>query len=107
MIIERLMEHLPRLSSSSLSERAQNPNLRSGWQNGRFDAPDRLFASVADSWESVLSNPADLKELIPEFYAPPSDFLVKRCPILIFVVYTSLPFGRFPVHSNSFIEFDV
>jgi factor associated with neutral sphingomyelinase activation len=47
-------------------------------QNGRFDAPDRLFASVADSWESVLNNPADLKELIPEFFAPPSDFLVKR-----------------------------
>ncbi|XP_024362547.1 uncharacterized protein [Physcomitrium patens] len=47
-------------------------------QNGRFDSPDRLFVSVAESWESVLNNPADLKELIPEFYAPPSDFLVKR-----------------------------
>ncbi|XP_073387205.1 uncharacterized protein [Physcomitrium patens] len=47
-------------------------------QNGKFDAPDRLFVSVADAWESVLNNPADLKELIPEFYCPPSDFLVKR-----------------------------
>ena len=37
-------------------------------QNGKFDAPDRLFNSVADAWQSVLSNPADLKELIPEFY---------------------------------------
>lgn len=38
-------------------------------QNGRFDAPDRLFCSVAESWRSVLSNPADLKELVPEFFA--------------------------------------
>lgn len=48
------------------------------WQNGRFDAPDRLFVSISESWESVLTNPADLKELIPEFYALPSDFLVMR-----------------------------
>ena len=41
-------------------------------QNGRFDAPDRLFCSVRDSWRSVLSNPADLKELVPEFYASSS-----------------------------------
>ncbi|KAH6554596.1 hypothetical protein KP509_1Z322400 [Ceratopteris richardii] len=38
------------------------------FQNGRFDAPDRLFVSIADSWQSVNSNPADLKELIPEFF---------------------------------------
>lgn len=45
-------------------------------QAGRFDAPDRMFSSVAQSWESVLTNPADLKELIPEFYASSGDFLV-------------------------------
>jgi WD40 repeat protein len=41
-------------------------------QSGRFDAPDRLFCSVKDSWESVLSNPADVKELIPEFFIIPT-----------------------------------
>lgn len=47
-------------------------------QNGRFDAPDRLFCSLLEAWESVLSNPTDVKELIPEFFSPPSDFLSKR-----------------------------
>ncbi|BBN03886.1 factor associated with neutral sphingomyelinase activation [Marchantia polymorpha subsp. ruderalis] len=47
-------------------------------QNGRFDAPDRLFVSMSESWDSVLSNHADLKELIPEFYSPPSEFLTIR-----------------------------
>lgn len=37
-------------------------------QNGKFDAPDRLFSSISECWESVLSNFADLKELIPEFF---------------------------------------
>ena len=37
-------------------------------QNGAFDAPDRMFFSVPKTWDSVLTNPADLKELIPEFY---------------------------------------
>lgn len=34
----------------------------------RFDVADRLFYSVPHSWESVTSNPADVKELIPEFF---------------------------------------
>lgn len=38
-------------------------------QNGRFDMPDRLFHSMAETWKGVCSNPADVKELIPEFYA--------------------------------------
>ena len=37
-------------------------------QNGRFDAPDRMFLSMGDSWDSVTRNPADVKELIPEFF---------------------------------------
>ena len=37
-------------------------------QNGRFDAPDRMFLSLGDSWDSVTRNPADVKELIPEFF---------------------------------------
>ena len=44
-------------------------------QNGRFDAPDRLFHSVAESWDSVLTSSADVKELSPEFFTAPSDFL--------------------------------
>lgn len=38
-------------------------------QNGRFDTPDRLFHSVAATWQGVLTNQGDVKELIPEFYA--------------------------------------
>ncbi|KAI0562859.1 WD40-repeat containing protein [Gracilaria domingensis] len=38
-------------------------------QNGRFDTPDRLFHSIRSTWEGVLRNQGDVKELIPEFYA--------------------------------------
>ena len=44
-------------------------------QNGKFDAPDRMFYSVAGMFASCLSNPADLKELIPEFFAGEGEFL--------------------------------
>ncbi|ETW08330.1 hypothetical protein H310_00940 [Aphanomyces invadans] len=37
-------------------------------QNGKFDAPDRLFRSIAGTYQSCLTNHADLKELIPAFY---------------------------------------
>ncbi|KAK7069088.1 hypothetical protein SK128_001880 [Halocaridina rubra] len=37
-------------------------------QNGRFDHPDRMFNSLADTWDNVTTNPSDFKELIPEFY---------------------------------------
>lgn len=37
-------------------------------QSGRFDAPDRMFYSINESWSSVQNNPADVKELIPEFF---------------------------------------
>jgi hypothetical protein len=45
-------------------------------QNGRFDASDRMFHSIADTWESCLTNPTDLKELIPEFFIGSGEFLV-------------------------------
>ena len=32
-------------------------------QNGKFDAPDRLFHSVGATWENVLTNPSDVKEV--------------------------------------------
>lgn len=47
-------------------------------QAGKFDAPDRLFTSIADAWASVTTNPADVKELIPEFYLPNPAFLVNK-----------------------------
>eukprot|EP00743_Colponemidia_sp_Colp-15_P011451 GILK01012779.1.p1 GENE.GILK01012779.1~~GILK01012779.1.p1 ORF type:complete len:1306 (+),score=251.28 GILK01012779.1:285-3920(+) len=37
-------------------------------QDGRFDHADRLFDSVPSAWHGCLTNPADVKELIPEFF---------------------------------------
>lgn len=37
-------------------------------QGGRFDAPDRMFCSIREAWDSVTSSTADVKELIPEFF---------------------------------------
>jgi len=45
-------------------------------QSGKFDSPDRLFHSVSDAWRNVLTNPADVKELIPEFYSGGGEFLL-------------------------------
>jgi factor associated with neutral sphingomyelinase activation len=42
-------------------------------QNGRFDHADRLFTSIAETWEGVLTNQTDVKELIPEFYQVPEE----------------------------------
>lgn len=44
-------------------------------QNGKFDAPSRMFHSIAETWAGVLNNPADVKEVIPEFYKDKS-FLI-------------------------------
>jgi len=43
-------------------------------QNGKFDAPDRMFHSVARCFSCAMTNHADVKELIPEFYNPGNDF---------------------------------
>jgi len=37
-------------------------------QNGKYDTPDRIFHSLYHCYSSVLTNPADVKELIPQFY---------------------------------------
>ena len=54
-------------------------------QNGRFDAPDRLFFGVGESWNSSSGRSnTDVKELIPEFFLPGNgDFLVntKNLPL--------------------------
>ncbi|DAZ95749.1 TPA: hypothetical protein N0F65_006397, partial [Lagenidium giganteum] len=50
-------------------------------QNGKFDAPDRLFRSINVSWQGVTTNHTDLKELIPEFFddsVPPTEWLCNR-----------------------------
>eukprot|EP00978_Attheya_sp_CCMP212_P004626 scaffold10075_cov57-Attheya_sp.AAC.2 len=47
-------------------------------QNGKFDAPDRMFHSLDHCFSSIQINHADVKELIPEFYDPAAgfDFLI-------------------------------
>ncbi|KAE9419817.1 hypothetical protein Angca_008986, partial [Angiostrongylus cantonensis] len=40
-------------------------------QGGRFDHPDRVFHSIAETWERSQKDSHDVKELIPElFYLP-------------------------------------
>lgn len=46
-------------------------------QGGRFDHADRLFSSVAKTWDGCLRSTADVKELTPEFYCLP-EFLVNH-----------------------------
>eukprot|EP00127_Corallochytrium_limacisporum_P004200 Clim_evm145s157 gene=Clim_evmTU145s157 len=45
-------------------------------QNGRFDHADRTFTKIGEAWQGVLTSRTDLKELIPEFFMPPGDFLI-------------------------------
>jgi len=46
----------------------QEPDKMLRIQNGRFDSPSRMFHSLGETWNGVLTNQADVKELIPEFY---------------------------------------
>lgn len=43
-------------------------------QKGVFDLADRLFSSIYQVWESLMSksSTSDIKELIPEFYYMPA-----------------------------------
>jgi factor associated with neutral sphingomyelinase activation len=43
-------------------------------QNGKWDSPDRMFHSIAHTFQCALRNHADVKELIPEFYNANADF---------------------------------
>jgi hypothetical protein len=43
-------------------------------QDGRFDKSDRLFDSIESAYRGCVSNPSDVKELIPEFYSCPEIF---------------------------------
>jgi WD40 repeat protein len=40
-------------------------------QSGKFDHADRMFHTVASTWNSVNRNQQDLKELVPELFALP------------------------------------
>ncbi len=40
-------------------------------QGGKFDIPDRLFASLLTAWKSASSEVSDVREMIPEFYYLP------------------------------------
>lgn len=44
-------------------------------QNGKFDSPDRMFFSIQQCFDCALTNHADVKELIPQFYLN-YDFLI-------------------------------
>uniref|UniRef100_A0A4W3HXN9 Neurobeachin-like protein 2 n=1 Tax=Callorhinchus milii TaxID=7868 RepID=A0A4W3HXN9_CALMI len=37
-------------------------------QSGRFDCADRQFHSIPATWQALMENPNDVKELIPEFF---------------------------------------
>jgi len=43
-------------------------------QNGKFDAPDRMFHSIEHCFNCCMTNHADVKELIPEFFNAGNDF---------------------------------
>ena len=45
-------------------------------QNGKFDAADRAFSSIAESWALCLTSSTDVKELIPAFFNPNPSFLL-------------------------------
>lgn len=40
-------------------------------QGGKYDIPDRLFASLVHAWRSAYSEVSDVRELVPEFYYLP------------------------------------
>ncbi|KAJ2568751.1 hypothetical protein IW140_003634 [Coemansia sp. RSA 1813] len=46
-------------------------------QSGKFDHADRQFYSVAETWNSCMTGPGDVKELIPEFFYLP-EYLVNH-----------------------------
>ena len=48
------------------------------YQGGRFDKPDRLFKGIKKEWNSAMTNPGNVKELIPEFYQKNTDFLENK-----------------------------
>ncbi|CAL1548382.1 unnamed protein product, partial [Lymnaea stagnalis] len=46
--------------------------LRIEIQSGKFDVADRQFHSISGSFSSLMDNPNDIQELLPEFFYFPS-----------------------------------
>jgi len=44
------------------------------FQSGKFDEPDRMFHSIAATFNSCFNNSGDVKELVPEFFYNPQMF---------------------------------
>jgi len=44
-------------------------------QSGKFDIADRLFSNMEESFRCALTELADVRELIPEFFSLPEMFL--------------------------------
>ena len=40
-----------------------------------------MFHSIAETWQHALTGPSDVRELIPEFYVPPGDFLLNEAQL--------------------------
>ena len=57
------------------------PDLMLCLMGGKFDHPDRVFAGISESWNNVLVNSADFKELIPQFYDGDGSFLENKMRI--------------------------
>lgn len=53
----------------------QHPEYMLVLHSGKFDHGSRLFESIQDCFNSVLTGPTDLKELIPEFFYGDGAFL--------------------------------
>jgi factor associated with neutral sphingomyelinase activation len=60
---------------------------------GKFDSPDRLFDSIMNEWNSVTENPADVKELIPEWYGDDPSFLINAMKLDLGVKQNGLRVG--------------
>ncbi|EKX50523.1 hypothetical protein GUITHDRAFT_62014, partial [Guillardia theta CCMP2712] len=67
------------------------PDLMLHLQRGKFDDPDRTFSSISNSFRSVFTNPADVKELIPEFYSDDTSFLLNKMDLDLGRKQNSLP----------------
>ena len=57
------------------------PQLIQNFENGSFGSNERIFNSIKDLWDFIMTNSSDLRELIPEFYSGEGEFLVSHLEI--------------------------
>ncbi|KAL6903365.1 hypothetical protein ACP4OV_004178 [Aristida adscensionis] len=48
-------------------------------QGGKFDHADRMFSDLSGTWDSVLEDMSDVKELVPEMFYLPEAFTNINC----------------------------